>query len=151
MVETKMLTIGPVSSIWLISLNNPKLLFSEMCNSLSGWWCSLMFQIKYRTEIVSVVFYWAFCKSIVFCWKTHCTLTRKEGLVVVFSLGYSPTVAAENRAKRLQPFVNSPISICGLSPMGFTKCQIKHDRNCISLRYLIWNTNEHHPPRLGWF
>ena len=29
-------------------------------------------------------------------------------------------------------------------PTGFTKCQIKHDRNCISLQYLIWNINEHH-------
>ena len=26
----------------------------------------------------------------------------------------------------------------------FTKCQIKQDRNCISLRYLIWNINKHH-------
>ena len=27
---------------------------------------------------------------------------------------------------------------------GFTKWQIKHDRSYISLRYLIWDINEHH-------
>ena len=31
---------------------------------------------------------------------------RKGGLVVVFSLGSSPTVDTENRAKRLQPNIN---------------------------------------------
>ena len=49
-----------------------------------------------------------------FCWKTHCSLAGngKGGcsrLVVVFSLGSSPTVETENRVKRLQPNVNSPL------------------------------------------
>ena len=50
------------------------------------------------------MFYLAFCKSIDFGWKTHCSL--QGGLVVVFSLGSSPTVDTENRAKRLQPNIN---------------------------------------------
>ena len=54
-----------------------------------------------------------FVNPIDFCWKTHCSLTGngKGGclrLVVVFSLGSSPTVEMENRVKRLQPNVNSP-------------------------------------------
>ena len=48
-------------------------------------------------------------------------LKRKGGclrLVDVFSLGSSPTVEAENRAKRLQPKVNSvPLSINGIYKM----------------------------------
>ena len=34
----------------------------------------------------------------------------KGGLVVVFSLGSSPTVETENQAKRLQPNINGPRS-----------------------------------------
>ena len=34
-----------------------------------------------------------------------------------------------------------PVSI------GYTKCQIKQDRNRISPRYLIWNINKRHQPR----
>ena len=51
------------------------------------------------------MFYLAFCKSIDFRWKTHCSL--QGGLVVVFSLDSSPTVDTENRAKRLQPNINT--------------------------------------------
>ena len=51
-----------------------------------------------------MVFYLAFCKSIDFGWETHCSL--QGGLVVVFSLGSSPTVDTANRAKRLQPNLN---------------------------------------------
>ena len=50
------------------------------------------------------MFYLAFCKSIDFGWETHCSL--HGGLVVVFSLGSSPTVDTANRAKRLQPNLN---------------------------------------------
>ena len=67
MFNTEILKIGPVSSIWLIS-NGPCLLHnsclsghtetplnvqnvSEMGNSQSGYWCLLMFLIKYRSEI----------------------------------------------------------------------------------------------------
>ena len=46
----------------------------------------------------------------------HVDRKRKEGLVVVFSLGSSPTVDTENQAKRLQPNMNSPISVSGSGP-----------------------------------
>ena len=52
-----------------------------------------------------MVFYLAFCKSIDFGSETHCSL--QGGLVVVFSLGSSPTVDTANRAKRLQPNLNT--------------------------------------------
>ena len=52
-----------------------------------------------------MVFYLAFCKSIDFGWETHCSL--QGGLVVVFSLGSSPTVDTANRAKRLQPNIKT--------------------------------------------
>ena len=31
--------------------------------------------------------------------------------------------------------------LVGTRLLGFTKCQIKQDRNCISLQYVIWNIN----------
>ena len=52
-----------------------------------------------------MVFYLAFCTSIDFDSETHCSL--QGGLVVVLSLGSSPTVDAANRAKRLQPNLNT--------------------------------------------
>ena len=63
---------------------------------------------------------------------------QKGGLVAVLSHRSSPTVETENRVKRLKPNVNRPAFRLrfrsSLRFMGFTKCQIKHDRNCISLR-----------------
>ena len=69
----------------------------------------------------------------------HVNRKREKGLVVVFSLGSSPNVDAENRAKRLQPNVNSPISVAGSGlvsvSVGFTKCQIK--RISVSVQFSI--------------
>ena len=59
-----------------------------------------------------MVFYLAFFKSIDFGSETHCLLQGR--LVVVFSLGSSPTVDTENRAKRLQPNLNTSGSGSGL-------------------------------------
>ena len=66
---------------------------------------SSFFPQVWERNTVSVVFYLAFCKSIDFGWKTPCSL--QGGLVVVFSLGSSPTVDTANRAKRLQPNINT--------------------------------------------
>ena len=104
-----------------------------------------------ESSIVAKYSFYGVLNPIDFCWKTNCLLAGigKGGcsrLVVVISLGSSPTVEMENRAKRLQPNINSPLSVYGpvSAPKGFTKCQITHDRNCISLRYLIRNINEQH-------
>ena len=88
------------------------------------------------------------------CWLlvlSRVFITGKRGClrpVVGCSLGSSPTVDTKNRVKRLQPDVNSPPFRfrfwSGFRFNGFTKCQIKHVRNCISVRYLIWNIKEHH-------
>ena len=51
--------------------------------------------------------------------------------------GSSPTVDPENRAKRLQPNINISGSGSGFRFNGITERQIKHNRNCISLRYLM--------------
>ena len=65
----------------------------------------------------------------------------------LFAQFYVSTVGLE---KRLQP---APLSVSSPREMslptainGFTKCRMKHDRKCISLRYLIWNINKHHSP-----
>ena len=65
----------------------------------------------------------------------HIDRKWREGLVAVFSLGSSPTVDTDNRATRLQPSVNSPISVSGpvSVSMGFTKYKIKHDRNYFAM------------------
>ena len=80
--------------------------------------------------------------------KTHCSLTGKVkgGLVVVFSLGSSPTVDTKNQAKSLQSNINSPLSVSGPRFNGIYKMpnKKKNDRNCISLRYSIRNINEQH-------
>ena len=73
---------------------------------------------------------------------------RKGGGVVVFCLGPPYQQQGQNRAKRLQPpplSVSGPVSVSFIK-CRFTKCQINHDRNCISLQYLMRNINEHHQP-----
>ena len=80
-----------------------------------------MFQIKYHSEIPFVMFYLAFCKPILMETRPE---TNKKGAVYV-------RFDTENRVKRLQPDVNSPLSVSSPGLVfrynGFTKCQIKHD------------------------
>ena len=66
-----------------------------------------------ESSIVAKYSFYGVLNPIDFCWKTNCLLAGigKGGcsrLVVVISLGSSPTVEMENRAKRLQPNVNRP-------------------------------------------
>ena len=126
---------------------------SPKINHRSGWRWRIVYEVEYKPPLkISRTGNTQFCRlpklfyqgplidPIDFCWKTE-----KGGclcLVVVFSLGSSPTIETENRAKRLKPNVNRPPF---RSPNETNaKWQIKHARNCISLRYLIRNINEHH-------
>ena len=68
--------------------------------------CMFVFRNVQLTEWL-VVFV-AFQSSIVVKYSFCRVLFGKGGLIVVFSFGSSPTVESENRAKRLQPYVNNP-------------------------------------------
>ena len=123
-----MLTFGPVSGIWLFriapacfrmagdmhsNLANYKRQFSEMCNLPSGQWCSLMFQIKYRSEIQFLSFFIAhlshFVNPIDFCRKTFCLLTGKgkggwlQSFCSVLALLLRRRTARKTTTKRKQP------------------------------------------------
>jgi hypothetical protein len=71
--------------------------------------------VKYSLYRVLLHILTHFVNPIDFCWKSHRLLLAgnvKGGcsrLAVVFLLGSSPTVEMENRVKRLQPNVNSPL------------------------------------------
>ena len=103
MVDNEILTIGPVSGIWLISpLPASEWLARGIHKPVLKSTLNVLFQkcathqvvfvavrIKFRSKIVSVMFYLAFCKSIDFYWKAH-GQKQKGGclrFVVVFSLG----------------------------------------------------------------
>ena len=84
----------------------------------------LFFHFNYRSEIQFLL--WHFVSPLISVFSLLVDRKQKGGLVVVFLLGSSPTVDTENRAKRLQPNINSPLLVSGLVSvsMGFTKCQI---------------------------
>ena len=67
-----------------------------------------------------------------------CTLFARFS---VSTVGLEPSVRTTTLSVSGQLTMSLPTEI-----NGFTKWQIKHDRNGISQQYLIWNINEHHQP-----
>ena len=95
--------------------------------------CSLMFQVKYRTEIQFLSCFIAqlshFANPIDFCWKTHCPLAGKgKGgclrLVVVFSLGVRPPrKQAQCSTHRTAPLQSSTEHICSSPHLAKRSCR----------------------------
>ena len=86
-----------------------------MYNSQSGQWCSLMFQIKSRSEIQFLSCFIAhlshFVHPIDFCWKTHCWPETERGAVYVWLYSFRSVLALLLRRRTEQKDYN-PLRAC---------------------------------------
>jgi hypothetical protein len=105
------------------------------CLKYLAYFKSLMFLIKYRSEIQFLpCFIWYFENEKETGPEPEPVPVLSCSLFAQFSVS---TVGLEPSEKTTTPSVS-------FTKCRFIKCQIKHDRNCISLRYLIKNINEQH-------